>query len=177
MRKVPAVSSFRFPEYKSAHLKFPSSYTPQFYKGVIMKNVSRFLLSFILLACAVAFAQTGPPISKPGPTPIVHPVPGRMPPGLLSQITPPIIVAKPPTAPMPIAPRNPAPAPRLVSQVGPPIIVVPPSVPMPPNAPRNPAPAPRLVSQVSPPIIIAKPPTAPMPPNAPRNPVPAPRLG
>jgi len=87
-----------------------------------MKNVSRFLLAFILLTSTAAFAQTGPPISKPGPTPIVHtPLPPRM----------------PPNAP-------PSPTPRMVSQVGPPIIVQPPTAPKPPNAPRNPQPAPRL---------------------------------
>ncbi len=64
-----------------------------------MKNVNRFLLAFILVASTSAFAQTGPPIPTPGPTPILHPVPGRMPPGLVSQITPPIILV-PPTAPM-----------------------------------------------------------------------------
>jgi hypothetical protein len=174
MRKVPAVSSFRFPEYKSAHLKFSSSYTPQLNKGVIMKNVSRFLLVSMLLASAAAFAQTGPPIAKPGPTPIV--APGRMPPRLVSQVTPPIIIAKPPTAPMPpTAPRNPQPMARLVSQVTPPIIIAkPPTAPMPPTAPRNPQPMPLLVSQVTPPIAIGPPS---IPPNAPRSPLPTPRLG
>jgi hypothetical protein len=87
-----------------------------------MKNVSRFLLASILLVSTAAFAQIGPPIPKPGPTPIVHnPLPPRMPPG---------------------TPRNPTP--RLVSQVGPPIIVQPPTAPKPPNAPRNPMPTPRL---------------------------------